>query len=41
VARIRKPNATLILTGFPEWDVPQGFQPKEILRRNEWLCWIC
>ena len=41
VARIRKLNATLILTGFPEWDVPQGFQPKEILRRNEWLCWIC
>jgi ribosomal protein L11 methyltransferase len=40
-ARIRKPQAMLILTGFPEWDLPAGFIPKESLQREEWLCWIC
>jgi len=39
--RIRKPNSTLILTGFPHWDPPQGFHPREVLRRDEWLCWVC
>jgi ribosomal protein L11 methyltransferase len=41
LARIRKPDSTLILTGFPEWDIPEGFQAKESLRREEWLCLIC
>jgi ribosomal protein L11 methyltransferase len=40
-ARIRKPDSTLILTGFPEWDVPDGFSPKESRKREEWLCLIC
>lgn len=40
-ARIRKPQAMLILTGFPEWDLPAGFIRKESLQREEWLCWIC
>ena len=30
--RVRKPESTLILSGFPEWDVPEGFSPKEILQ---------
>jgi len=41
LARVRKPQSTLILSGFPEWDVPEGFQPKEIFRREEWVCLIC
>jgi len=40
-ARIRKPESVLILTGFPEWDVPEGFTPKETLQREEWRCLIC
>jgi len=41
LARVRKPVSTLILSGFPEWDAPEGFEPREVLRREEWLCWIC
>jgi ribosomal protein L11 methyltransferase len=40
-ARIRKPRSTLILTGFPEWDLPEGFQSKEVRAREEWRCLIC
>ena len=39
--RVRRPESTLILSGFPESDVPEGFSPKEILRLEEWLCFIC
>ncbi len=39
--RIRKPNSTLILTGFPEWDTPEGFQAKESRERDEWVCLVC
>ena len=39
--RVRKPESTLILSGFPEWDIPEGFSPKEILRLEEWRCFIC
>jgi ribosomal protein L11 methyltransferase len=39
--RVRKPESTLILSGFPEGDIPQGLRPKETLRREEWLCLIC
>ena len=39
--RIRKPHARLILTGFPEWDLPEGFQARAILRREEWACLVC
>ncbi len=27
LARVRKRQSTLILSGFPEWDVPDGFSP--------------
>jgi ribosomal protein L11 methyltransferase len=40
-ARIRKPDSVLILTGFPEWDVPEGYREKESHRREEWVCLIC
>lgn len=39
--RVCKPNSTLILSGFPEWDMPEGFSPAQILRRAEWRCLIC
>ena len=41
LSRVRKPESTLILSGFPEWDVPEGFSPKEILSLDEWRCVIC
>jgi ribosomal protein L11 methyltransferase len=41
LARIRRPDSKLILTGFPEWDKPDGFVPKESLQREEWVCWVC
>jgi ribosomal protein L11 methyltransferase len=39
--RIRKPDSVLILTGFPEWDVPEGFSQQETRKREEWVCLIC
>jgi ribosomal protein L11 methyltransferase len=39
--RIRKPDSVLILTGFPEWDIPEGFSQKESRKREEWVCLIC
>jgi len=39
--RVRKPESTLILSGFPRWDIPKGFSRKEILRLEDWLCIIC
>jgi ribosomal protein L11 methyltransferase len=41
LARVRSPKSTLILSGFPESDVPEGFSPKQILRLEEWLCFVC
>jgi ribosomal protein L11 methyltransferase len=39
--RARIAGGTMILSGFPEWDLPQGFHPRETLRQEEWVCWIC
>ena len=41
VERVRKPESTLILSGFPSSDIPEGFQAKETLRREDWVCLIC
>jgi len=41
LARVRKPASTLILSGFPEEDVPEGFQPRDTLRLDGWVCLIC
>jgi ribosomal protein L11 methyltransferase len=38
LARVRKPGGKLILSGFPEWDIPDGFDAREVLRREEWVC---
>jgi ribosomal protein L11 methyltransferase len=41
LARVRKPGGKLILTGFPVWDMPEGFEALEILRQEEWICLVC
>jgi ribosomal protein L11 methyltransferase len=41
LARVRKPDSTLILSGFPEGDLPKHFSAKNILKRGEWRCLIC
>ena len=41
LVRVRKPDSTLILSGFPEDDLPEGFSARKILRRDEWRCLIC
>ena len=40
-ARVRKPDSTLVLSGFPEWDLPEGISAKKTLGREEWRCLIC
>jgi ribosomal protein L11 methyltransferase len=39
--RVRKSDAKLILSGFPEWDLPEGCHPRETMRREGWACLIC
>jgi ribosomal protein L11 methyltransferase len=39
--RVRKSESVLILSGFPEWDQPEGFAPREVLALDEWRCFIC
>jgi ribosomal protein L11 methyltransferase len=39
--RVGKPGSTLIVSGFPEWDTPESFSPKEILRQDPWRCLVC
>ena len=39
--RVRKPDSRLILSGFPECDIPEGFRTNHALRRDEWVCLIC
>lgn len=41
LGRVRKPESTLILSGFPEWDQPEGFSPREVWGQAEWRCFIC
>lgn len=41
-ARVRKAESRLIVSGFPEWDLPEGLPPaRETLRQDEWVCLIC
>jgi ribosomal protein L11 methyltransferase len=41
LARVRQPDSILILSGFPASDVPESFSPKDILRLEEWVCFVC
>jgi len=34
----RAARSTLVLAGFPEWDLPEGFDTTEKLQRDEWIC---
>jgi ribosomal protein L11 methyltransferase len=40
IERVAKPESTLILSGFPEWDVPATFSPRHVLALEEWRCFI-
>lgn len=39
--RVRRPGSKLILSGFPESDIPEGIEPWERLQRAEWVCLVC
>ncbi len=39
--RVRKSGSRLILSGFPKWDLPEGFRARERLYREEWACVLC
>jgi ribosomal protein L11 methyltransferase len=41
LARVRKPDSTMILSGFPEGDLPHGFAAREIRRGQGWACLVC
>lgn len=38
--RVLKPQGRIILSGFPEQDVPEGYQARERLQNGEWVCLI-
>ena len=39
-ARVRKRDSTVILSGFPESDLPQGFDAKSRAQKQEWVCLV-
>jgi ribosomal protein L11 methyltransferase len=39
--RVGREDSILILSGFEEHDLPGGYPPRELLRRNGWACVIC
>jgi ribosomal protein L11 methyltransferase len=41
LARVRKPHSIMILSGFPEDDIPPGFAARQVLRKDGWACLIC
>jgi len=41
LARARKSDSVMILSGFPEDDLPRGFPEREVLRKEGWACVIC
>jgi len=40
-ARVRRTDSVLILSGFTEDDLPEGYAPRHSLRRDGWACLIC
>ena len=40
IERVGKPEAILILSGFPGWDLPETFSPNHVLALEEWRCFI-
>jgi ribosomal protein L11 methyltransferase len=39
--RVRKPQSTLILSGFPESDPVENFEVQRRMQKEEWLCFVC
>ncbi len=40
-ARVGRTDATLIVSGFEEDDLPESYPPQELLCRDGWACVIC
>lgn len=38
--RVLKPGGRLILSGFPDQDLPEGFAPRQRLQQGEWVCLV-
>ena len=38
--RVAKIDSTLIVSGFPAWDSPEGLSPRTVLEQGDWRCWI-
>jgi ribosomal protein L11 methyltransferase len=39
--RVGREDSILLLSGFEEHDLPDGYAPRELLRRDGWACVIC
>jgi ribosomal protein L11 methyltransferase len=39
--RVGREDSILILSGFEEDDLPDGYPPRELLRRDGWACVVC
>jgi ribosomal protein L11 methyltransferase len=39
--RVGREDSILILSGFEEDNLPDGYPPNELIRRNGWACVIC
>jgi ribosomal protein L11 methyltransferase len=39
--RVGREDSIVILSGFEEDDLPDGYTPRELLRRDGWACVIC
>lgn len=39
--RVRSGDSRLILSGFPEWDLPRGFLACATSQRDEWVSLVC
>ncbi len=38
--RVLRPDGTLIVSGFEEWDSPEGYEACEVIRRDGWMCLV-
>ena len=38
--RVLKPGGTLIVSGFEEWDPPEGYEACDVIRRDGWMCLV-
>ena len=41
LARVRKKDSVLIISGFEQDDLPRGFELRTVLRKDGWVCLVC